>query len=161
MTKRSAVVASAVAVAVVGAGAAWAAWTLTGTGSATARAGDVQTLTVSGVSSTPLVPGGNADVKFHVVNPNAFPVLINGIHFSNITASGDCNAGSVTAVSTAPLPTAAGALELAAKDTVGGGDKKDITYAGSLHMSNAATDDCVGATFTFDVLLDAKSNAAA
>ncbi|MFC3991828.1 hypothetical protein [Actinoplanes siamensis] len=158
MTKRSAVVASAVAAAVAGAGAAFAAWTLSGTGSASASAGSVQTLTVGSVSSTALVPNNKADVTIHVANPNKFPVQITGIEFSDIstTATG-CDAGSVTFVAGAPLP-APTTLVLGADGTAT--DEKDILYPASLQMDNTATDECKNATFTFHVDLDALSAAA-
>ncbi|MBB4737353.1 hypothetical protein BJY16_000812 [Actinoplanes octamycinicus] len=152
MTKRSATVLTVATVGVIGAGAAWAAWTVTSTGQAQASAvNSVAQLQVTSVSSPGLAPGATVDVKFHVANPNAFPVVIHDIDFTDITASGDCNAGSVTFVEEAAMPTTG--LELAANGS------SDITYARSLHMDNTAEDSCIGATFSFNVVLDAQSNA--
>ncbi|GLY01016.1 hypothetical protein [Actinoplanes sp. NBRC 101535] len=160
-TKRSVAVVTAAIVGIGGAGAAFAAWLLQGEGSASAASGEAATLVVTPntTSTTTLVPGGKADVKFEVSNPNTFPVAITDITFSNFTSSNaGCDDTDVEFVDAA-LPAAAGALNVAAK-TAGVNGTKTIEYVGSLRMVADAADECQGATFSFDVDLTAQSNAA-
>ncbi len=151
MTKRSAVVASAVAVAVVGAGAAWAAWSLTGTGDTTAAAGKAAQLEVKGVSTTPLVPGATSDVTVTVTNPNQFPVLVKSINFSDFKSNKEkCEGNNIEQVTSAKFP---------AGTTVAPGGSAPITYAGSIRMIGGAADACQEAKFSFKTAVSAESAA--
>ncbi|MBO3740362.1 hypothetical protein [Actinoplanes flavus] len=154
-TKRSAAIITAGIVVVGGAGAAYA-WTLKGSGSASATASTVNTLSVSEVSSTPLVPGTTADVKFKVSNPNAFPVEVTGVTFTNVTTTTQGCSGNHVQILTGELPAPVEDVTVPAKtgDTNG---TKDITYAKSLKLKNNAPNECIGAKFTFTVAVDAQT----
>ncbi|WP_052720983.1 hypothetical protein [Actinoplanes rectilineatus] len=160
-TKRSVAVVTAAVVAVGGAGAAFAAWLLQGEGSASAASGQAAELVVTPntTSTTALVPGGTADVKFEVANPNTFPVAVTDITFSDFSSNkAGCGAGDIAFVDAA-LPAGATDLVVPAK-TAGGNGTKTIEYAGSLRMLPNAADECQGAVFSFKVALAARSNAA-
>jgi hypothetical protein len=159
MTKRSAIVASAVAVAVVGAGAAWAAWNLSGTGSANATAGSAEPLTVSNITVTSLTPGVTGNVTLTVSNPNPFPVKVTGFTFTDPTkpASEDCKVASNIDFPAGTLPTTPADLLVPAKAATNG--TKVITYTGSIHMKADADDNCQGAVFGFTTAVAATSAA--
>ncbi|WP_436526533.1 hypothetical protein [Actinoplanes sp. HUAS TT8] len=151
MTKRSAVVASAVAVAVVGAGAAWAAWSLSGDTQVTAAAGTAVQLTVTGTNATALVPGSKSDVTVNVVNSNKFPVLIKSINFSDFASNKTgCDGSNIQQVTTVTVP---------AGTTVAAENSKSVVLAQSLKMIADPADECQGASFTFKATVGAESAA--
>ncbi|MBW6433250.1 hypothetical protein KZ829_05765 [Actinoplanes hulinensis] len=154
-TKRSAAIITAGIVVVGGAGAAYA-WTLKGSGSASATASSVAALTVSEVSSTPLVPGTLADVKFKVSNPNAFPVEITGAAFKEVTSNtAGCDSKFVEILE-GELPKKAEDVTVPEKKGQANGTL-DITFAKSLKLKNNAPNECIGAKFTFAVTVDAQT----
>ena len=66
----------------LGSGAAFAYWTTTGTGfgaATTATPEPVMVMAASGMVEGTLYPGGTADLRVAVWNPNTFPVTITGI----------------------------------------------------------------------------------
>jgi hypothetical protein len=160
ITKRSAAVIAASAVAVVGAGAAWAAWSLNGSTTTTASAGDVQALDVTNASVTgSLVPGSVHDVVFTAANQNSFPVVINSVSITNVTADaghpGCVGANNVKQAATT-LP--ANDRTLAAK---GQNDaSKSFTLAGGLRMVADPSEACKGASFSITITLNAASTSA-
>jgi len=151
ITKRSAAIVAAAVVAVGGAGAAWAAWSLSGTGSASASAGAVVPLTVTGSPVVDaLVPGSKSDVTFTVKNENSFPVLIDSVTYGSFTSSLPSCASDIQAVAGAPLPTD---LSVPANAT------KSFTYEDSLKLIANSADECQNKTFGFSVIVGAKSAA--
>jgi hypothetical protein len=159
ITKRSAVIAAAVAVAVGGAGAAFAVWSLDTTADATTTAGTASQLGVSAVSVVgTLIPGSKGSVQFTAHNGNSFPVKITNIQFTDVTTSGGigaCPANNLEQipVATAPLPTD---LTLAANPA--GGNTKTFTYADSVRLKASPDNGCQGATFAFKVRLTVVSD---
>ncbi|GLW29674.1 hypothetical protein Areg01_26140 [Actinoplanes regularis] len=160
MTKRSVVVASAVAVSVVGAGAAWAAWSLTGTGAANATAGSAAELTVTNVTVTQLTPNVTGNVVLTVNNPNPFPVRVTGFTFTGLTKGQgeDCNVGANITFPTGTLSSTPADLLVPAKVGASNGTKT-ITYTGSIRMKADADDNCQGAVFSFTTGVNANSEA--
>ncbi len=160
LTRRSAVVASAVAVSVVGAGAAWAAWTLSGTGAANATAGSAAPLIVTNVTVTPLTPNATGDVVLTVNNPNPFPVKVTGFTFAGLTkgAGEDCNVGNNISFPNGTLSSTPADLLVPAKVGADNGTKA-ITYAGSIRMKADADDNCQSAIFSFTTTVAANSAA--
>jgi len=150
ITKRSAAVAVAAVVAVGATGAAWAAWSISGSGSASAKAGTVVPLEVTGDPVVEdLVPGSKSDVTFKVKNKNKFPVTITSITYGKFTSSpkGAC-VSNIEPVTGAPLP---GGLSLLA------GEEKPYTYAKSLKLIDDPENACQGQTFGFSVTVAATS----
>ncbi|WP_433827214.1 hypothetical protein ACQP2E_34850 [Actinoplanes sp. CA-015351] len=153
-TKRSVALITAGVVA-VGGGAAYAAWSLGGSGTATASAGTVQTLSVAGVSTTPLVPGTKTDVTLTLTNPNKFPVVVTSISYSGFSSNnGDC-AGSNIVATGAAIPT--GVIVPAATSTAPG--TGPITHVEALRMVGNAAEECQAATFSFTATVGADSAA--
>src|SRR4051794_26735918 len=77
LTKRAAIIGTAVVVTIGGAGVAFAAWTATGTGAASATAGTAGHVDVtSATASDALVPGGSSALVLHVHNSNPYPVVV-------------------------------------------------------------------------------------
>jgi hypothetical protein len=140
----------AAVVAVGATGAAWAAWSISGTGSASAKAGTVVPLEVTGAPVVDeLVPGSKSDVTFTVKNKNKFPVAINSITFGDFTSAPEPTCVSnIQPVSGAPLP---GSLSLIA------GEEKTYTYAQSLKLIDDPANVCQSQTFGFSVTVGATS----
>jgi hypothetical protein len=153
-TKRSAAAIAAAVVAVSG-GAAWAVWSLTGEGSATAAAGTVAKLSVSGLSTTPLVPGGLTDVNLTVTNTNKFPVKIKTIVFSGFSSDKAGCAGTNVEQTTAEVPE--DLIVPAATATASG--SLPVTFAESLKMVANPAEACKSAVFSFSTDLGAESAA--
>ncbi|MDI6099650.1 hypothetical protein QLQ12_13690 [Actinoplanes sp. NEAU-A12] len=139
----------------VSGGAAWAVWSLTGTGSAEATAGSVATLTVTGASTTALVPGAVTDVTLSVTNPNKFPVKITSITFSGFGSDKAGCAGTNVEQTAALVP--AGLIVPAA---TGSPSVTPVDFPASLKMIANAANECQGAKFTFSTDLGAESAAA-
>lgn len=154
-TKRSAALVTAGVVAVGAAGAAYAAWSLTGSGKATATAGTVVALEVSGASTTPLVPGSTADVTLTVVNKNTFPVIVKGIDFSGITSDKDGCGAKDLVYAKAPIPTS---IVIAAAASESKPATKTFAYPASLKMSANPAEACKLAKFTFETDVSAESH---
>lgn len=146
IAKRSAAIA-VVVTAIAGAGVAFAAWTSNGTGTGTATAGTSTPLTITqSASATGLFPTGSVNVPFTISNSNPYAVTLTGATATNVTSDiADCNAAaSVTG----------GALTLTDRIPAGGTVSKTMVVS----MSNAANDDCQGATFTFDINVSGASS---
>ena len=63
-------------------GTAWAYFTSSGSGHGQGSAGTMSTVTLNataGSPSTPLYPGGTADVSLEVNNPNAYAVTLRSV----------------------------------------------------------------------------------
>ncbi|SDT76740.1 hypothetical protein [Actinoplanes derwentensis] len=153
-TKRVAALATAGVVAASG-GAAWAFWTISGSGEASAKAGKVISLKVSGSSISALVPGSRSDVKVTVTNENKFPVLITSINFTGFAVvsktTRNCPNNTVEAVPNAPLPTD---LYVAPQST------KVLDYKDSVRMIADPDDACQEADFGFKTTVGGKSTTA-
>ncbi|RSM67839.1 hypothetical protein DMB66_14760 [Actinoplanes sp. ATCC 53533] len=149
ITKRSAAIAVAAVVAVGATGAAWAAWSISGSGKASAKAGTVVPLTVTGDPVVDaLVPGSKSSVTFKVKNDNKFPVTIQTIKYSDFTSSAPACAKSIEQVEKADLPDG---LVVAAET------EKTYTYAQSLKLVDDPSNACQGKDFGFTVTVNATS----
>jgi hypothetical protein len=145
----------AVTTALLAAGVAFAAWNATGTGSGYAKATTAQVLTTSDVAATTtaqLYPGGVADVKIKIHNPNPYPVRVTGINGSGtITSDKGAACDASTGVT---YSSQTGSFDVAANADA------SFTLTGAVAMSNASDNTCQGAVFTIPVSLVGASNAA-
>lgn len=136
------------------AGVAFAAWNASGTGSGYAKATTAQVLTTSDVAATTtaqLYPGGTADVKIKINNPNPYPVRVTTINGSGAITS---DKGAACDASTGVTYTdQTGTFDVAANSNA------SFTLVGSVAMSNASDNACQGAVFTVPVTLSGASNA--
>ena len=143
-----------VTTALLAAGVAFAAWNATGTGSGYAKATTAQVLTTSDVAATTtaqLYPGGTADVKIKINNPNPYPVRVTTINGSGAITS---DKGAACDASTGVTFTnQSGTFDVAANSNA------SFTLAGAVAMSNASDNSCQGAVFTVPVSLSGASNA--
>ena len=136
------------------AGVAFAAWNAGGTGSGYAQATTAQVLTTSDVAATTtaqLFPGGTADVKIKINNPNPYPVRVtsitgNGAITSDKGAACDASTGVTFTDKT-------GTFDVAANSNT------SFTLVGAVAMSNSSDNSCQGAVFTVPVSLSGASNA--
>jgi len=147
LTKRTAVIGSAIAVAAVGGGIAFAAWTSNGAGTGSASADTAHTVNLSPgtISSQLLFPGAHdVPVKVNVDNPNGYAVDLTQI--SGIV-SGPANCNAVAAV---PFTAAQQPVHVAA------GASTDVLI-GTLAMTNDAAPACAGGTFTVTLSATATS----
>jgi len=145
ITKRTAIIGSAIALAAVGGGIAFAAWTSAGNGNGSASASTAVDVTISaGTPSTALYPNIPAvNVLVNVANPNPYAVNLTALT-GTVTvdaAHNTCNLASVHFV-----PTAA-AINVAGGTVAVPGVANDQT-AGTITMDNTANNNCQGATFT-------------
>jgi hypothetical protein len=136
------------------AGVAFAAWNASGTGSGYAKATTAQVLTTSDVAATTtaqLFPGGTADVKIKISNPNPYPVRI-----TSITGN-----GAITSDKGAACDASTGVTYSNQSGTfdVGANSDASFTLLGAVAMSNASDNTCQGAVFTVPVSLSGASNA--
>ena len=136
------------------AGVAFAAWNASGTGSGYAKATTAQVLTTSDVAATTtaqLYPGGTADVKIKISNPNPYPVRITSITGNGAITS---DKGAACDASTGVTYTnQSGTFDVAANSDA------SFTLLGAVAMSNASDNTCQGAVFTVPVSLSGASNA--
>jgi len=146
ISKRSAVVLGA-AGAVVVAGVAYAAWTSTGSGSGSVTSTTSADSVISSTSTgTALYPGGTTTFKVQITNPNAYPVVVNGISAGSSNAVGGCAAGTVTSAVPASTP-----------GTIAAGATGEYTLTAT--MSGDASDACKSQTFTLPLTATLSSNA--
>ena len=146
-TRRTAAVATVV-VALAGVGVAFAAWTSTGTGSGSATGGTATPLTVTVGTANNLYPTGTVQVGFTVTNTNPYAVTLSGAtpgNFSVDAGHSTCNVASISggAVTLSDVIAAAGTSS---------------SHNVPISMSNAATDACQGATFSFDLTVSGASS---
>jgi hypothetical protein len=136
------------------AGVAFAAWNASGTGSGYAKATTAQVMTTSDVAATTtaqLYPGGTADVKIKINNPNPYPVRITSITGNGAITS---DKGAACDASTGVTYTnQSGTFDVAANSNA------SFTLLGAVAMSNASDNTCQGAVFTVPVSLSGASNA--
>lgn len=136
------------------AGVAFAAWNASGTGSGYAKATTAQVLTTSDVAATTtaqLYPGGTADVKIKISNPNPYPVRITSITGNGAITS---DKGAACDASTGVNYTnQSGTFDVAANSDA------SFTLLGAVAMSNSSDNTCQGAVFTVPVSLSGASNA--
>ncbi|MEV4277305.1 hypothetical protein [Actinoplanes xinjiangensis] len=158
-TKRSAAAVTAGVLAVTG-GAAWAFWEVVGSGSSSAAAGDSAELVVDDanitLNPTAFFPGSAHNVSFTVSNPNKFPVLITGFDIENIVSSDPqgCPVADNIEVDDDVQPTVPADLAFPAESSA-----RWLTYNAAIKMVADPANECKNVTFSFDVTLDAKSNA--
>jgi hypothetical protein len=136
------------------AGVAFAAWNASGTGSGYAKATTAQVLTTSDVAATTtaqLYPGGTADVKIKINNPNPYPVRITSI--TGTTAITSDKGTACDASTGVTFTNQSGAFDVAANSNA------SFTLSGAVAMSNLSDNSCQGAVFTVPVSLSGASNA--
>lgn len=154
ISRKKVVAAAGVATLTIGGIVAYAAWSATGSGSATVSAGQAVDLGVAdGHSSTLLYPNGSGDLVAVITNTNPYNVAVTGVSGGTITASGTCNASSVSF--TAPSLATSG-IVLAAN-----GGSYTITFHNEMAMDNTATDACQNAVFTVPLTFTGASTAGA
>ena len=136
------------------AGVAFAAWNAGGTGSGYAKATSAQALSTTDVAATTtaqLFPGGTADVKIKISNPNPYPVRITSITGNGAITS---DKGAACDASTGVTYTnQSGTFDVAANSDA------SFTLLGAVAMSNSSDNTCQGAVFTVPVSLSGASNA--
>lgn len=143
-----------IATTLLAAGVAFAAWNASGAGSGYAKATTAQVLTTSDVAATTtaqLYPGGTADVKIKINNPNPYPVRITSITGNGAITS---DKGAACDASTGVTYTnQSGTFDVSANSDA------SFTLVGAVAMSNASDNTCQGAVFTVPVSLSGASNA--
>jgi hypothetical protein len=143
--KRTSIVAAAI-VALLGGGVAFAAWTSTGTGTGTATATSAKDLTVTVQNVPGLYPTGSVSVPFTVTNPNPYAVKLSNVHLQSVTTGATgCDTTTVTGADLPDTDLVAAGATSASRNFI-------------LSMSNAATDQCQGASFTVTLLVSGASN---
>jgi hypothetical protein len=146
ISKRSAVVLGA-AGAVIVAGVAYAAWTSTGSGAGSVTSTTSLNSVISSTGTgTALYPGGTTTFKVQVTNPNAYPVVVNGISAGSSDVIGGCAAGTVTSAVPESTP-----------GTIAAGGTREYTLTAT--MSSDPADACKGQTFTLPLTATLSSNA--
>jgi hypothetical protein len=134
----------------IGAGIASAAIALHGRGVLNAEVYSGRGLQVSDVRlSTPLTPGGAADLLFSVRNPNAYPVRVEQV--SLVGALGRAKPEGCIAKVTGPVTRAAGfSLPSAERVLVGAGARGDVVVRAAFALAATAKSGC-GFTVEVDV----------
>jgi hypothetical protein len=138
-------------------GVAFAAWTATGdgTGQATALDPDDNALVVTIKDVTGLYPTQEAqDLEVNVENPYPYNVSITDIEITDVsTEVPGCNADHITI---------GGPYSYVLDSQVVGSDNDDLDFilADALQMTNAADDECQGASFDVDVRVEGESTGA-
>ena len=136
------------------AGVAFAAWNAGGTGSGYAKATTAQALSTTDVAATTtaqLYPGGTADVKIKIHNPNPYPVRVTSIDGNGAITS---DKGAACDASTGVTYTnQSGTFDVSANSDA------SFTLVGAVAMSNTSDNTCQGAVFTVPVSLSGASNA--
>jgi hypothetical protein len=131
------------------AGTAVAMWTAGGTGTGYADTDTAEEVTITpGTTTGQLYPGGTADVKLSISNPNAFAVTVPSLSLDTGQGSGGfavdgghsgCTPLSILGFAT---QTNGGAGWTLAAGTT------PVTLTGALSMNASAANACQGATFT-------------
>ncbi len=146
-TRRTAAIAAFV-FALMGVTVAFASWTSTGTGSGTAAAGNATPLVVTVGTASGLYPTGSVNVGFTVKNTNPYSVTLSNAHPSNISVDAGhstCNVASISAA------------DVSLTDVLATGATSPSRNV-AIAMSNAATNACQGATFSFDLTVTGASS---
>ena len=160
-SKRISVLAGGTA-ALIGVGVAFAAWTSTGTGSGTATADSMGlgNLSASGAAVTGLFPTGSQDSVVTVTNNNPYPVSLDSITVTGITAdaasaTAGCTVAAHGVTATLKGDWAAANKYIAAKPAAGTAPTVANTFV--IHMDGASADECKGATFTVNYSVSGHS----
>ncbi len=142
-------------VTILSSGVAVAFWAAAGAGSGTAKAGTATPLTtVTATASTTslLYPGGLADVKVTVRNPNPYPVSITSVAANGaVTAATGIGTCATTGVSLA-TPTAGLPFTVPAR-AAGVDGSNTVTLTNGAQMTNASDTGCQDATFTIPLTM--------
>jgi hypothetical protein len=146
------IVALVVALAVAAGAAAY--FTSTGSGSGSASVGSTQAVTISPATpTTKLYPGGSAEVKASIDNPNSVAVQLPSLVLDTSQGTGGfgVDAGhsgcAVSALSYTPQNNGGSGFVVPAK--VGSTDGTlAVTLANAVSMGTGAANACQGATFT-------------
>ena len=127
----------------------------TGFGAATtASPKHLVVMAASGMVQGTLYPGGTADLRVAVSNPNTFPVTITGISqkvtptVSVVGAQGVCE---VTGVTVAPQAQTGLSIDVESLSNL------EVTVPGAAAMSLASDSGCQGATFQIPVIVTVRS----
>jgi hypothetical protein len=139
-------------VLMLGAGTAMAAIVLSGKGTLVAPAYSEQQLRVTDERlSTPLVPGGAADLLFVVRNPNSFSVTVDRVSLASPLRK--AKPAGCTAKVSGPATRADGyPIPAAERVTVPAGGQAEVTLAGAFKLATSAAGGC---GFTVDILVSA------
>lgn len=145
--------------------AAGAAWAFvdggSGSGSGTASAGTIQQVTVVAASGSPissLLPGGEADLRVTINNPNSFSLEIVGVSQNGpvtvvggtgCTSDGGSWPGITLGNSGVSVPTESGISGV----TFGPGNGVTADIPAAAAMSNSSASGCQGASFEVPVKL--------
>lgn len=151
MNRRLFVAALVGALAVMADGTAYAYWRATGSGSGSGASGTTASLTLSPATpSAALYPGGQADVKLTISNPNVFVVRIQSLALATSQGTGGfaVDAGhSGCATSTFSFTNQANAWIVPAKVGAANG-VLSVTLPNALTMGASAANACQGASVT-------------
>ena len=140
---------SFVSVLAVG-GTAWAYMTSAGSGTGSGSTASMSTVTLSataGSASTPLYPGGTADVSLEVNNPNAYAVTLRSVTGHGTISPDAGHAGCTTTGVTFTTQTGL-ATSIPANAN---GDRIDL--ASAVTMSTSSSNGCQGATFSIPITI--------
>lgn len=151
MTRRRLKTALAALVALALAAGAFAYWTSLGSGSGSASAGDAQPVTLSaGTPTAQLYPGGIADVRLTVSNPNPFEAHLNSLQLDTSQgASGFAVDGAHSGCDLSTLDFTTQNAGWVAPPKVGTTDGTlDIDLSEAISMDLGAANACQGASFT-------------
>ena len=131
-------------------GTAWAYMTSAGSGHGSGSTASMSTVTLNataGSPSTPLYPGGTADVSLELNNPNGYAVTLRSVTaHGTITADAGhtgCTTTGVTFTSQTGLTTSIPANA--------NGDRIDL--ASAVTMSSSSSNGCQGSTFSIPVTI--------
>lgn len=124
-------------------------WTSPGAGSGASNAGAVQAVTVLAATGSPassLIPGGTADLRLTVDNPNSVSVRIVGVAPSGGTVTVLGGTGCTPSNAGVSVPTTSG-LDVA----VAAGGSVGVNLPGAVAMTAATPNGCQGASFQIPV----------
>lgn len=135
-------------------GVALAFWSAFGTGTGVGATGSDVPVTLSpGTTTTGLYPGGAADVRLSIVNPNPTPVTVGRLALDVTQGAGGFSldaaheACGVTALEVQPQTNVGAGWTVPGRSDSGDGVLV-VTLSGALGLGLEARDDCQGATIT-------------
>ena len=150
----------------LGAGSAYAYFTSAGSGSSSASVGTTQQVTLVAVTSgsalSTLVPGGTADLRVQLNNPNSFSVTIVGISQNGpvtVVGGSGCTSDSGTwpsltlGNSGVSVPTR---IDLSVTVTAGPITNVVVHVANGASMNTSSASGCQGATFQIPVTVTVR-----
>jgi hypothetical protein len=136
-------------------GTAWAYFTSSGLGSGQGSTGTMSTVTLNataGSPSTPLYPGGTADVSLELNNPNAYAVTLRSVT-GNGTVTPDAGHTGCTTTGVTFTPQTGLTTTIPANAN---GDRIDLT--GAVTMGTSSSNGCQGATFSIPVTITVQKS---